>query len=394
VSLGLSLGAGAVMATVDGGRLMLNSRDGIARWLEWLCPVVDLPRALPSFFWRGPWQAVGDAGIWAAVLLALWIGFRVAARAPTPTTLATAVPLLFGVGAMVSATIVWEVRGAAAVTPTSGQLRLMDAFDPAMRPYGVQYRPLRIRSSQELVGRLRVSTPERRPRAANAPPFWVRDLPAGTYRVLPAPSPDRPSGFGLSLPKSPLPFQHCSFEAVMSADCLVRLPTDVVELRVDAEGGARAAPPAGRTVALQPIDLLASRERPTRLKAIAAATYGAFSAFAFDQRVFLEPAGLWIEGGFEVPLVLASAEPRAALPVLLRNGARPNRVRIDGALTLDLPLAEREERVVMVPLDARSRAGLLRIRTDHGFRPSETEPGSRDQRYLGVWVGKSEVGSQ
>jgi hypothetical protein len=250
----------------------------------------------------------------------------------------------------------------------------------------VQYRPLRIRSSAEIVGRLRVSTPERRPRAANAPPLWVRDLPAGTYRVLRAPSRERPDGFNLSLSKPPFPLQQCSFEAMASAQCLVRLPADVVELRVDAEGGPRAAPSPPRTLALQPVDLLAPRDRPTRLKAIAAASYGTFSAFAFDQRVFLEPAGLWVEGGFEVPLVLASAEPRASMPVRLRNGARPNRIRIDGALTLDLALAEREERIVLVPLGARSRAAFLRIRTEQGFRPSEAEPGSRDQRYLGIWL--------
>jgi len=73
--------------------------------------------------------------------------------------------------------------------------------------------------------------------------------------------------------------------------------------------------------------------------------------------------------------------------VLLRNGARPNTIHVRGAaLTLDIALAPREERLIDVPLDARSRAAFVWIRADQGFRPSETDAGSRDQRYLGVWM--------
>jgi hypothetical protein len=35
----------------------------------------------------------------------------------------------------------------------------------------------------------------------------------------------------------------------------------------------------------------------------------------------------------------------------------------------------------------RVRGGqTLRVETSAGFRPSEQDPGSRDQRFLGVWI--------
>jgi hypothetical protein len=409
VVLTLSVFEGAVLTTAAGGRLMFNSRDGVARWLEWLCPVVDLPRGLPSFFHGGPWQAIGDVAIWAALVTAAWFGLRLAVRLPSRPVggaglqacpepaglkacstardrLAAAAPLLTAVTIMTALASVWTVHGELAVTPTSGQLWLLDGFDPAVQPVGVQYRPFRVSSSTELVGRLRVSTAERRPQPANAPSLWVRDVPAGTYRLLRSLAPARPQDVEVRLFKSPLPLQHCAFDATPE-DCLIELPVDLVEIKMTVAGGAAPPGPVSRTFALQPVEPLPAAARPTRLKATAGASYGPFSAFALDERIFLEPAGLWVEGGAEVPLVLASRDRRGSVPVLFRNGPRPNTLHVrGGALTLDVALAPREEKVVAVPLDARSRAGLLRIRAEQGFRPSETNPGSRDRRFLGVWL--------
>ena len=387
VLLGVSLAASAIAALVNGGRLMLNSRDGIARWLEWLCPVVDLPRGLPSFFWRAPWQTIGDAAIWVAVLAGAWVALRFVVRGGW---LPTATLLLFAGGVMVATTIVWRVHGEAAVTPTSGQLWLMDRFDPQAQPVGVQYRPVGMRPSLQLVERLRISASERRRQASNSPPLSVRDLPAGTYRVVRSFTPNRPSDLQIVVNKSPLTLRDCAFDDPPPADCLVRLPVDLVEIKITT-GDRRLTPAdARRVLALQPVEPLPPGERPTRLKAMMAASYGRFSAFAFDERVFLEPAGLWVEGGAEVPLVLASRERQAAMTVLLRNGARANTVHLRGALTLDFALAPAEERMLTIPLGAASRAAFLTVRADHGFRPSEVDAGSRDERYPGAWLETAE----
>jgi hypothetical protein len=401
VSLALSLMTAAVFATIDGGRLMLNARDGVTRWLEWLCPVVDLPRALPSFFWGGATGALGDAAVWVAVLLAAWLalgrllaGGRASNR-DRRAILPTAAPLLFMAAVMTASTIVWTAHDVVPVTATSGQLSLMSAFDPESMPTGVLFRPLRIRPAAELVTRLRVSVSERRPRGNNAPLLSIRELPAGTYRLLRA-VPGVPRNLQVRIFKSPEPLNDCVFEALQPADCVIRLPVKVTEINVvspaavrttaaSADHGPPTFPP--RALDLQPLEPLPARGRPTPLTATAAARYGQFSAFIFDTLVFLERPGLWVTGGVDAQLVLASDAPRTSMPVLLRNGARPNAIHLrSGEFRLDVSLAPREERIVTLPLDARSRAAFLQVRADQGYRPSETDPGSRDERFLGVWI--------
>jgi hypothetical protein len=50
--LAMSLAIAAVTVGVDRGALAWNFRDAQPGWLEWMGPVVNLPRALPSFFWN------------------------------------------------------------------------------------------------------------------------------------------------------------------------------------------------------------------------------------------------------------------------------------------------------------------------------------------------------
>ncbi len=403
LTLGVSLLASAVFATMDGGRLMLKEREGAARWLEWLCPVVDLPRGLPSYFRSGAGAMLADAGIWVAVLIVAGLVLkRVCEAAPKRAsreggeprpTLGTAASLLFAAAVMVAATVVWAAHGAVAVTPTSGQLRLMSSFDPAALPVGIQFRPLRVRPSADLVNTLRVSASERRPARPSAPLLAIKEFPAGTYRLLRAPSAQGPRDLEVRIFQSPRPLQACPFEAMPPADCIVHLPVSVTELSVRAAAGSPSQQTTPRTFALQPLDLLAPRERPTRDKASAAARYGAFAVFAFDETVFLEPSGFWVTGGVDTALVLASDEPRPSMPVLLRNGARPNVVHLRGAgVELGIPLAPREEREVMLLLDARSQAAFVHVRAEQGFKPSETNAASRDQRYLGVWIQLADAG--
>jgi len=61
------------------------------------------------------------------------------------------------------------------------------------------------------------------------------------------------------------------------------------------------------------------------------------------------------------------------------------RVSIDGR-TEELELKPREERPLPIPAVAGRRASLITVDSDSGFRPSQVEPGSTDNRYLGVWI--------
>ena len=86
-------------------------------------------------------------------------------------------------------------------------------------------------------------------------------------------------------------------------------------------------------------------------------------------------------------VVIQPDEPRAAVTLLLRNAPVDNRIVLQaGAWTRVLQMAPGEEQRVEVPVDATHGASLLRVEAGSGFRPSEREPASRDQRFLGVWV--------
>jgi hypothetical protein len=75
------------------------------------------------------------------------------------------------------------------------------------------------------------------------------------------------------------------------------------------------------------------------------------------------------------------------MQLFVRNAPVTNRVslEIDGrAQTLELQ--PREERMVPLPVSSDRGAALVNIYSDSGFRPSQVEPGSTDNRYLGVWI--------
>jgi hypothetical protein len=46
----------------------------------------------------------------------------------------------------------------------------------------------------------------------------------------------------------------------------------------------------------------------------------------------------------------------------------------------------REEKLLPVPIEPHRPAVLIEVSASSGFRPSETEPGSTDTRFLGVWL--------
>jgi hypothetical protein len=52
----------------------------------------------------------------------------------------------------------------------------------------------------------------------------------------------------------------------------------------------------------------------------------------------------------------------------------------------ELELQPREERTLAIPIADHRSGALVRIQTDSGFRPSDVESGSRDTRFLGVWI--------
>ena len=84
---------------------------------------------------------------------------------------------------------------------------------------------------------------------------------------------------------------------------------------------------------------------------------------------------------------IAMSAPRGTLSVALRNGAVPNEVTIRvGDQEQRVTLQPGEERPVTMPGASHDGAFVATIRTSAGFRPSDVDPQSRDDRFLGVFV--------
>jgi hypothetical protein len=85
--------------------------------------------------------------------------------------------------------------------------------------------------------------------------------------------------------------------------------------------------------------------------------------------------------------VIQPDDRRDRVDLLLRNAPVENRLTIEiGKWREELALGPGEERRVRVPLDGARGATLVTFAASTGFRPSAVEPGSRDDRFLGVWV--------
>jgi len=81
-------------------------------------------------------------------------------------------------------------------------------------------------------------------------------------------------------------------------------------------------------------------------------------------------------------VVIAPDDRRGSIALNLRNAPVANTVTLEfGGRREEIPLKPGEERRVEVP-----GGTFVQIRSSAGFRPSETDPKSRDTRLLGVYI--------
>ena len=387
--LALSALITATMTLARGGRLIFNSRDGFARWLDFVAPNVDLAAALPSFFRGGPALALSQAAIWflalGFVILASWFLVGRAARQAdvnVPLRLAVALPLLLAVAASAATTAAWRMGGATAVSPLGGQLALLATYDPARLPIGLRNGG-RLLAAADVPAQLALRAPAGRPAPGEAL-LVVGALPAGTYEIVSSSRAPFEGTVLARLGKDQRPVARWSpGDTPGGRAWRLDLPAGAPRLAIEGDEAARASL---ADVRLRPVTVVPPADRVYRHTARRGAAYGDAAVFAFDDHAWLEGPGLWVEGGLPVPLVVAKAGTRR-VAVLLRNGPMPNRVAVEGGgWRAELSLGAREERTVEVPLQGTPAAGLVQVRTAGGFKPSETTPGSRDERYLGVWI--------
>jgi hypothetical protein len=100
----------------------------------------------------------------------------------------------------------------------------------------------------------------------------------------------------------------------------------------------------------------------------------------------MEKAGAWVAGRDEAGFVIVP-DAGSMVRLLLRNFAVDNVVTIDGVGGQQAyPMKPREERTIEVPVDGRTGAAIVRVKSAAGARPSDLEPGNLDLRLLGCWL--------
>ena len=389
-ALVLTVCASTVMITVDRGRLAFNTRDAPSLWFEWMGRLADLTAAAPMWARDTDVPLFRAIAIWLAVAAAAWMAVRAAdrhGRLRRDVHFQTVAAATLGVAVMLASSVVWAFQGTSGRTASPSQLQLLDMVSSHGRGVALQLDPPARIAWSDVPARLRIElfrTPGRRPAAREvAPLFALPPLPAGKYRLTPIA--DEPRGWlmvGITRdPRDPFALRT------------VQLPVPPIDLRFPVTLRSlvvRGDEDAWRTVRGLIIEPIAVEPRDRRLTADLArraVRYGSVTTYFLDDRSFPEPQAFWVGGARDSAVVVQPDSPAAVVTLLLRNAPVQNRVMLQaGDWRQVLEMAPGEEQRVRVPLDPGRGAGLVRIEAGSGFRPSEREPASRDQRFLGVWV--------
>jgi hypothetical protein len=154
-------------------------------------------------------------------------------------------------------------------------------------------------------------------------------------------------------------------------------------LQVDGDAAARQSIDRIRVRARR---VPGSRERLSSAAPLHIARYGRHVVYLMSGDAFIEREGAWVAGGRLAEFLIAP-DPGVPIRLFVRNAPVENRVTLEsGTWRQELALGPGEERLLDVPVPAGRNGVLLRVTSAAGFRPSDIEEGSRDQRLLGSWI--------
>jgi hypothetical protein len=375
--LGVSGLLTAVVIGVDHGAFAFNLRDGQARWLEWLGPVANLPRAWPSFFWRTQQDFLWHTAVVAAMWGAGWLVLRVYVRRHMEQAALgrTAVAAWVLVGLMGAAEAGWQLNGVTGLDPARSQLAVHGM------PHTLRVAPLsvsRFRHPEALVIR-----PEEAP-LSDRPLVWVMlagPVPAGEYRMEVEEPIMRDVTLTARIGRSPLPLATWSLTPGVVPDMTFSLPVGAAVLAIDADSPESAA---AVRVALRPRSAAIRTPWVARTQARGADA----DVYLADDAIFIDDSGFWVRGGREATVAWSGGAVAAGRPrvITLRNGGAANDVTLrKDKWQVDLALEPWEERRVSLPVADATGTWRVSIRSASGFQPSAVSD-STDTRYLGVWV--------
>jgi hypothetical protein len=372
----------ATMTCVARGELVFNFRDGTSRLAAWLLPAVDLTRALPSLFQNPPSIVVFQAAIWVAAVAAA-IAITVAVRRWGSALMALSLAMQVAITCAVS--LVWRSNHAAAPIPSSGGASVLRQYDGSSGELALGYRPFRRISLQNLpaeipLARLAVGDRSQWSKMVHLPPGiyeitgQVRGSPDGRIRVM-------------TDPESPAIGDWPVASLSPTWKKTVMLPVAVAALELDLDAAARHSL---SNVELRAVSVLRPRDRiASGEEAGHGARYGSAVMFHLSGSVWVEPDGTWVARGEAADFVIAPDIP-GSLHLFVRNAPVKNEVTLEsGSWYLNLSLAPGQECVVEIPVHEGPGTLLgtpLTVRSLSGFRPSDVDATSQDDRFLGVWI--------
>lgn len=406
-ALGVSWFITAAMLLVGPGRLVYNSRDGFALWLEWMSPLADLNAALPSFHRHRFEVAVMHVGIWCLALTVGWAFARlVTGEVGRVGPALTAEPahgppvdeagrsdvaalLVLALAVSVAVDGVWRQTGSSGEGVTSAQAWVLRTASSRPDLMSVRYAGgrvwPRVAPLDAGLSHLRL-TSNRRRAPSPTPVLLVRELPAGRY-LLHVPVKSGAQGeirasigrTSMLVDRWPLGLGAATREFQREID----LPVPIHSLTVTADETARDGVGQGW---LEPVHMGSALSGSYDDQALRATRYDEAVVYFPSDDAFMEPTGFWLRP--EVPTVVVwqgPARPDHAR-VFLRNGPVANSVTLalgDWRATESLqPNEERE-----IETTAATGASLIfRARATAGFRPSEVDKSSTDVRNLSCWV--------
>ena len=375
VTLGV---AGARVLALD-GRLLHNERNGYDVLLDWASPAVNLPLAMPAVHRAGWPQALLVGAAWIVVaMMAIAIldsltRTRVRERGAR-WALACGMGLIATSAAM---TLSMAIARATPLTPESSKVSFLSRWDPRVRPTIVDTSRSLV-PSQQLWPALALRPSNRQTDRATMPVlFAARQLPAGDYRIVIEGQPWQATTVTASIGGGP-PLEAWRIVAGQDpAGLVLRLPAKVQSLSIRSDD---TRSPQSMQVVLEPLMMRSRHERVDGV-ALSAARYEAVAAFFFDDRAYVEPAGLWTRA-HAVTDLLVTAGDRREVDAGIQAGPVATAVQLrsdDWSTRVELSPGER--RVVAIPAGR-----IVSIATAGGFRPIDHDPGVRDERPLGVRI--------
>jgi hypothetical protein len=386
-ALGITAFISSLLVFADGGRLAFNTREGYALWLDRWSKLADLGQGLPAWFRGRENMFFAEIAVWLGAFVAAWVAVRtVEARVrPRSARFATTAAMTSAVAMMMALTVVWRLHRVDGMQVAPAQLELLRRLPAEPRAVGFSLTPVRLLARDQALSLLRIEARSGSTQAGGAgradrPLIVLPAVPAGRYRVETRGAGDGWIMIGIGQDQFALRTERVSSPA---GALEVEFPVDVRALIVRGDEDARRSV---TSVVVQPLGLAAT-PKLTGEYARRAVRYGRATVYFLDERSFPEPEAVWVGGARRSSWVIQPDDRRDRVDLLLRNAPVENRLTIEiGKWREELALGPGEERRVRVPLDGARGATLVTFAASTGFRPSAVEPGSRDDRFLGVWV--------